>query len=364
MRNPARWYGVANGAVSSATPTSAPNTVPTANGTPNGSFVLNSTNVNLNTGAVSSNLAYNFLNTGPANYNFNPISTGTPTISANNHPNLALQGYVAGMMVTASGGSAPPFKNYTPPYIVTNVSGTPGDVSIYLPGNSSQMGAVFNVASVNAPSGGLSTASYLFGSYSPSDPSNTQGRNTARGTYVDPSDFAGRAASVFDNGANAPLSSRNGVALSAIGGYANQQMVTAQSVGANTASFLSSISSAAVQPCACNSTQWGFWSAINGANNSSGQLLSRIRAICSSGSRAFPQLLQAFPRPARPRTPAMWSLTSRRPAGSAAISPRAVSQTRSTLEPGAAPSRSAASTERTTPARSHGSRRQPCSGAR
>ena len=139
-------------------------------------YVLNNTNVNLNTGAVSSNLAYNFLNTGPANYNFNPISTGTPTISANNHPNLALQGYVGGMMVTASGGSAPPFKNYTPPYIVTNVSGTPGDVSIYLPGNSSQMGAVFNVASVNAPAGGLSTASYLFGSYSPSDPSNTAGK--------------------------------------------------------------------------------------------------------------------------------------------------------------------------------------------
>jgi hypothetical protein len=49
--------------------------------------------------------------------------------------------------------------------------------------------------------------------------------------------------------------------------------VTAQSVGANTPGFLTAISSTAVQPCACESTQWGFWSVVNGADNSNGQLL-------------------------------------------------------------------------------------------
>src|SRR6202000_1151270 len=40
MRNPAGWYGVANGAVSSATATSAPNTVSTQNGLPIAGFSL------------------------------------------------------------------------------------------------------------------------------------------------------------------------------------------------------------------------------------------------------------------------------------------------------------------------------------
>ncbi len=48
-------------------------------------------------------------------------------------------------------------------------------------------------------------------------------------------------------------------------------MVTADSVGANTSTFLTSISSVPVTPCAC-STQWGFWSAFNGAKNADGTL--------------------------------------------------------------------------------------------
>jgi len=284
MRNPARWYGLAYGAASSATPTSAPNTVPNVNGTPNGSYTIFNTLVNGNTGAVSNSLSYNFVYPSGANYNFNPISTGTPTLSANNHPNLTLQGYVGGMMVTASGGSAPPFTSYTRPYIVTNVSGTPGDVSIYLPGNSSQMGAVFNVASLNAPDGGLSTSSYLFGSYNPLDLSNTAGRNTARGAYVNPSNFAGREAAIFNNGADTPLSTRNGTALSAIGGYANQLMVTAESVGANTASFLSRepFSLARANPPSGASGAPSMARTTATANS-----CLRTRAICSCGSRAF-----------------------------------------------------------------------------
>ena len=182
-------------------------------------------------------------------------------------------------MVTAYGGSStPPYTNYTAPYIVTNVSGTPGDVSIYLPGNSSEMGAVFNVASVGAPSQGLSTSTYYFGGYSPSDPNNIAGLNEAHGAYVNPSNFAGRAAVVFNSGANAPISTRNGQTLSSIGGYANQLMVTAESVGANTSPFLSSISSTAVQPCQCESTQWGFWSAVNGAD-SNGSLVFEDQGV-------------------------------------------------------------------------------------
>ena len=270
MRNsgsPANWYGIAYGAVTSGTPTSAPNTVPNISGTPNGSYTLYNTEGNLNSGSITNNQSYNFVKPGgSANYTFNPIGTATPAISSNNHPNLTLQGYVGGMMVTASGGSAPPFSSYTTPYIVTNASGNPGDVSIYLPGNSSEMGAVFNVKSVNAPAGGMSTSSYVFGSYNPSDPNNTAGLNEARGAYVNPSNFAGRAASVFDSGANLPVSTRDGATV----GYSNQLIVTAESVGANTSSFLSSISSTTVTPCQCD-TQWGFWSAVNGAN-SNGQL--------------------------------------------------------------------------------------------
>jgi hypothetical protein len=270
MNNPAGWYGLASGALSSATPTSRPNTVPTLNGVPIAGYTLNNTTTNLNTGAVSNTQSYNFVQTGPANYTFNPITTGTPTISANNHPTLSLNGYVGGVMVTASGGTAPPFTSYTRPYVVTNLTGQPGDVGIFLPGSSSEMLAVFNVGSVGAPSGGMTNSSYVFGSLSGSG---LGGLNGARGTYVNPSNFAARDAAVFAGGANTPVSFRNGESLASIGGYANQLMVTSDSVGANTSAFLTSISSVAVKPCLCDSTKWGFWSVYNGANNSSGNLL-------------------------------------------------------------------------------------------
>src|SRR5580704_1456621 len=38
-------------------------------------------------------------------------------------------------------------------------------------------------------------------------------------------------------------------------------MVTANTIGANSTSCLTSLSSATVQPCQCEYTQWGFWSA-------------------------------------------------------------------------------------------------------
>ena len=192
---------------------------------PIASFTLNNTLTNLNTGTVSNNQSYNYIQSGPANYKFNPITTGTPTTLANNHPTLTLNGYVGGVMVTATGGSTPPFTNYTKPYVITNLTGQPGDVSIFLPGDSSEMLAFFNVGSVNAPTNGMTSSNYVFGSLN--GPGLGLNRRAAR-TSIRPN-FAARAAAVFDNGANIPVSSRNGQSLASIGGYANQQLVTAGS---------------------------------------------------------------------------------------------------------------------------------------
>jgi hypothetical protein len=271
MRNQAGWYGLAGGAVSSATPTSAPNTVPTMNGVPIATYSLNNTNTNLLTGAVSNSQSSNFVTPANANYTFNPITTGTPTTMANNHPTQTLNGYAGGVMVTGTGGVQGAPTNFTKPYVITNPTNNPGNVSILLPGDSSEMLAVFNVGSLpSAPNGAMKNSVYVFGSL---NGNGLTGLNGARGTYVNPSNFAARDAAVFDNGANIPVSLRtDGQSPLSTVGFANQQLVTASSVGANTPAFLTSISSTAVQPCACESTQWGFWSAFNGATNNNGQL--------------------------------------------------------------------------------------------
>jgi hypothetical protein len=110
----------------------------------------------------------------------------------------------------------------------------------------------------------MTSAIYVFGSYNPNDTSNIAGLNTSRSAYVDPSNFAARAAAVYNNGTNTPIAVRNANSSPQPYGFANQLLVTSDAVGANTSSFLSSISSAAVQPCQCESTKWGFWSADNG----------------------------------------------------------------------------------------------------
>ena len=117
----------------------------------------------------------------------------------------------------------------------------------------------------------MTNSLYVFGSV---NGNNGTVLNGARGTYVNPSNFAARDAAVFANGTNIPVSLRtDGQSPLSTVGFANQQLVTASSVGANTSKFLTSISTAAsVQPCACESTQWGFWSAFNGAANNNGQL--------------------------------------------------------------------------------------------
>jgi hypothetical protein len=278
MRNQAGWYGLAGGVVSSATPTSAPNTVPTMNGVPIASFALNNTNTNLLTGTVSNSQSSNFVKPASANYTFNQITTGTPTTLANSHPALTLNGYVGGVMVTATGGVQGAPTNFTTPYVITNFNGQPGNVSILLPGDSSEMLATFNVKSASPPEGAMMNSLYVFGSV---NGNNGNVLNGARGTYVNPSNFAARDAAVFANGANIPVSLRtDGQSPLTTVGFANQQLVTAESVGANTSSFLTSISTVPatlanptpVKPCACEQTQWGFWSAFNGATNNNGQL--------------------------------------------------------------------------------------------
>jgi hypothetical protein len=264
---PTPWFGLASGSVSSATPTSSANTVSTMNGTPIAGFALNNTNTNLSTGAVSNSQSSNFVQPGgTTSYTFNPVTTGTPTFSAGAHPDLHLNGYVGGVMVTATGGTP------TAPYVVTNVTGQPGNVSIQLPGSSSEVFAVFNVGpGPGAPTGAMTSSSYVFGS---TNADRNPLFNGARSAYVNPSNFAAQDAVVTLNGVSGPASSRNGATV----GFANQQLVTAESVGANTPVFLSSISTLKatptnpfpVSPCACQ-TQWGFWSAFNGGTDKSGQ---------------------------------------------------------------------------------------------
>jgi FecR protein len=275
VHNTEGWYGGAGGAVSSATQASPSNTVQTMNGLPVAGFTLNNTATNLDTGQVTNSQSSNFVKNAFTNYTFNPVNTGTPTTMANNHPTLGLAGYVGGVMATASGGVLGAPATVTTPYVVTNVTGQPGDVGIFLPGTSSEMLAVFNVKSVGAPAGAMTTSNYIFGSL---DAQTHTGLNGARGAYVNPSNFAGLASAIFNNGANVPISLRNGQVLGSIpGGSANQLMVTADSVGANTQSFLTSISTVPaggmVQPCNCESTKWGFWSAFNRVTNSEGQLV-------------------------------------------------------------------------------------------
>ena len=102
VRNPAGWYGLGYGAVASATPTSTPNSVPNSNGVPTASYAINNVNANLASGGMSNSTSFNY-NSGT--YTFNPIKTATPTSLATNHPDLFLNGYVGGVMVTATGSS-------------------------------------------------------------------------------------------------------------------------------------------------------------------------------------------------------------------------------------------------------------------
>ena len=197
------------------------------NGVPIASFTLNNTLTNLITGTVSNNQSYNYIQSGHGELQIQSDHDGNA-----DDPCEQPSDFSSEWLCRRRDGDgdrrvrAPPFANFTKPYVITNLTGQPGDVGIFLPGNSSEMLASFNVGSVNAPTNGMTSSNYIFGSL---NGNNQTGLNGARGTYVNPSNFAARDAAVFDNGANIPVSSRNGQSLASIGGYANQQLVTAGS---------------------------------------------------------------------------------------------------------------------------------------
>ena len=68
------------------------------------------------------------------------------------------------------------------------------------------------------------------------------GLNTSRGAYVNPSNFAGRAAAIFNNGANTPVSDARSARLSAIGRLRQSADGDGRERRREHASFLTSIS--------------------------------------------------------------------------------------------------------------------------
>ena len=324
------------------------------NGVPIAGFTLNNTTTNLNTGAVTNSSVLQFC----------PKRSGELHVQSGHDGNADDLGEQPSdpdpeRLCRRRDGDGDrrrdgaPFTNYTKPYVITNLTGQPGDVGIFLPGSSSEMLAIFNVGSVTAPNGGMTNSSYVFGSL---NGNGLNGLNGARGTYVNPSNFAARDAAVFANGANIPVSLRSdGLSLPATVGFANQQMVTADSVGANTSSFLTSISSVHRYALRVRIHPVGFLERLQRRNQQ--QRSTRVRGSGRSaalGRRASRQRLgSAFRRPARPLTPAMRSPIS--PTGTAvtAISPQARFRPRSISAPATARSRSAGSTEPTMPARPH-----------
>ncbi len=210
VRNPAAWYGLAGGAVSSATSTSVPNSVAELEwhadcAASQSEQRGHESELGRRCRTVNSS---NYFATGPATYTFNPIKTATPTTSANNHPNLILNGYVGGVMLTAWRRRA---RHELHEAICRHQSHRNPRRRRHLicPAIQARCSPIFKVTASgvsHAPTGGM-TIRFLcirrFGG-----PASRAGLNTARGAYVDPSNFAARAAAIFNDGANTPLSRR------------------------------------------------------------------------------------------------------------------------------------------------------------
>jgi hypothetical protein len=191
--------------------------------------------------------------------------------------------------MTAFVGGTMQTITFNPATATSGTSGAPfiinGSGLINLLGTSGRMGGTFAIvnmspAAVPTP-GDFLTGTFNFGSVATlSDPNNTAGLNGSRGTYIDRTNFGARSQVVYNNGANTETSQITDAAnniystssptfsLSRTG----QVLVTANTVGANTTAFLSSISSTAVTPCTCEYTQWGFWSANTSRTNVGGNI--------------------------------------------------------------------------------------------
>jgi hypothetical protein len=205
-----------------------------------------------------------------SNYSFSQTTsrTTTPSGLGADHPDASMMAFVGGVMQTLTFNPANASSATASAPFAINGAG-----QIYLQGSSSRMGGVFGVANVSGsgPAGVLQSADFNLGAARQSDPTNTLGLDTARTAYIDRTNFAARGEAFYVNGTEIETS----VISDSAGQYGNGPgfdpnrtisrtgllMVTANTIGANSTSFLTSLSSATVQPCQCEYTQWGFWSA-------------------------------------------------------------------------------------------------------
>jgi hypothetical protein len=237
-------------------------------GIPTGPFDITQNKIqfdgNGNTRAVASTAADSF--TDSYTYKQTLTPGDTPSGLGANHPNVTLNGYVGGLGQTVTFNPSNSSRGTNGPmFIITNINGVPGDVSIDLFGNSSRMAANFNVRNANGggPTGNFQNGSLRFGV--PTDTSTTT-YDTTRAAYVDLTHFAARDQRIF-NGIGNPSTETttiNGKGLDPNTDDSHLQLVTA--AAANVASFFPGVTF-----CQCDETQWGLWSIhadrLDSANN-------------------------------------------------------------------------------------------------
>ena len=196
-------------------------------------------------------------------YSFDQTVTrgATPTGLGDNRPTLTLNGFLGGIGATTINTPPDSTGNRGAAYIVTNLSGAPGDVSISLDATTSRLSAQFKAAGSGGPNT-LATSNLRFGS------TGATTLDGSRGTYVDLTNFAARSERTFSVAKNtttvAETSTINGQTLE------NNEMIL---VNAN------SVNAAALFPattfCACTYTQWGFWSVAGNRTDATSRYLDR-----------------------------------------------------------------------------------------
>jgi hypothetical protein len=279
--------------------TSTPNSIAQdSNYLPTGSFATTQNSFKSSTATVTNGytnpptLSYD--STNNVNYLTNQtisrVSNTPATLGADHVTStLQAQGYVGGLAQTSKWDST--FSNFisaSPLYVVTNANNQPVDVNLTLFGGSSKLEAVFNVAATtrsypngdpNFQANSIQTAQYRFGN--PSTLPNGASGSSDNGAYVDSRTFAALSERQFNSstpsqytssvnlGSNSAFDTASYNTPALPGGYNGRLyslMVVSDVVGANTTSFLSSISSTTVSPCVCDYTRWGFWS-LDGSRN-------------------------------------------------------------------------------------------------
>jgi hypothetical protein len=238
-------------------------------GLPINAFIVDSTNIfTNNTSNIHTRTASPaFTNAGPngANYVFSETQTRTATPAGLGavRPDEDLTGYVAAVGRTRNftGGNFNTSSSSSNPYVLTNATGSPGDIVIRLRSNSSQAGAQFNLVNATPGSGAtIGTAQLNFGNIG-----SAANINTARGTYVDDQNFALRAQFTGTNsGDQTETSSVNGTVLNTASSRSAAIMVTGNSV--NLPSFFPGVTF-----CQCDYTRWGVWSMDTFRTDTSGQ---------------------------------------------------------------------------------------------